>query len=90
MTSALSIQAQRGVPKIDAPIKVCEEFWSEFILIAQYLHRIDDNAEIVDVFDWLRLKDLGGQAFSAALLKRVDREVATDCANEYSRAYSRG
>lgn len=34
------------------------------------------------MFDWLRLKDMGGTVFSTALLERVDREVATDYARE--------
>ena len=62
----------------ETPIKICDEFWSEFILIAQFIHRLHPEAEIADVFEWFRQEDLGGTEYSPALLKRVDREIATD------------
>ena len=67
---------------IESPIELCEEFWSEFILVAQYLYHMDEESEVADVFEWIRQKDMGGITYSSAMLERVDREVATDCANE--------
>lgn len=59
--------------------KICEDTWSEFVLIAQYLYRKNNAAEIADVFEFLRVKDMGGLEYSASLMKRVTREVVTEC-----------
>lgn len=58
---------------------ICEDAWSEFILVAQYLFRQNREAEIADVFEFLRVKDMGGLEYSASLMKRVTREVVTEC-----------
>lgn len=59
--------------------KIHEDTWSEFLLVANYLYRNNEDAEIADVFEFFRLKDMGGREYSPALLKRVTREVETDC-----------
>jgi hypothetical protein len=52
--------------------------WYEWVLVAQYLFRADPEAEIADVFEWFRTRDLGGTPITAGLLARVNREVATE------------
>lgn len=92
---------QEGGIKTETPTKICDEFWSEFVLIAEYVQRLNNKAikqavieniwlredeqipipaeaEIADVFEWIRRQDLGGVKFSSALLERVDREINTD------------
>lgn len=58
---------------------ICEDTWSEFILVAQYLFRENSEAEVADVFEFLRVKDMGGLEYSPGLMKRVTREVVTEC-----------
>jgi hypothetical protein len=55
-----------------------ENAWYEFILIAQYLYKVNPDAEVADVFEFLRMKDMGGTPITAGLLKRVNREIATE------------
>ena len=52
--------------------------WYEWVAAAQYVFRINSEAEIVDVFEWLRIHDLGGTPITAGLLARIDREIATE------------
>jgi hypothetical protein len=59
--------------------KICADVWSEFLLVAKYLYSTNPEAEIADVFEWLRRHDLGGEEISESLLKRVTREVITEC-----------
>lgn len=59
--------------------KINEDVWSEFILVANYLYSKNTDAEIADVFEFFRMHDLGGEAISPSLLKRVTREVETEC-----------
>jgi hypothetical protein len=59
--------------------KINEDVWSEFILVADYLYRKNQDAEIADVFEWFRRNDLDGEEYSPSLLKRVTREVETEC-----------
>lgn len=60
-------------------VVICEDTWSEFILIAEYLFRTNNEAEVADVFEWFRMEDLGGEQYSLATMKRATREVVTDC-----------
>lgn len=59
--------------------KINADVWSEFVLIANYLYQENEDAEIADVFEFFRTKDMGGQEYSPGLLKRVTREVETEC-----------
>ncbi len=68
-----------GQGRGEGGIKIHEDVWSEFILIANYLYRSDENAEVADVFEFFRMKDLGGEEYSTATLKRAIREVETEC-----------
>lgn len=58
--------------------KIHPDAWYEIVLVAQYLYREDEEAEIADVFEWLRLKTMDGTPISPGLLKRVNREIATE------------
>ena len=60
-------------------IKINSDVWSEFILVANYLYRNNEDAEVADVFEFFRMKDLGGDEYSASTLKRAIREVETEC-----------
>lgn len=59
--------------------KIHEDVWSEFILVANYLYRNNVDAEVADVFEFFRMKDLGGEEYSASTLRRAIREVETEC-----------
>lgn len=60
-------------------VKINDDVWAEFILVAKYLHSKNNEAEIADVFEFFRLHDLGGDPISPSLWKRVTREVETEC-----------
>jgi hypothetical protein len=58
--------------------KIHQDAWYEWIIVANYLFRKDAEAEIADVFEWLRIHDLGGTPITSGLLARVNREIATE------------
>jgi hypothetical protein len=72
----------QGRDKAKGGSVISEAGWHDWILFAQHVYRENPDADICDVFDWVRIKVLGGYEYTEAVLKRADREVATDIAME--------
>jgi hypothetical protein len=73
--------AGKGQGDSEKRVKINEDIWQEWVLIAQYLYRMDEEAEIADMFEFFRTYVYGGEPYSKSTLARADREVATDIAN---------
>ena len=56
-------------------MKICEEFWDEFLLIAKMLYLINREADIYDVFEYIRCNQQGASPYGANFLKRIDAEI---------------
>ncbi len=41
--------------------------------------RNGEEAEIADIFEWMRIHMFGGEKYSESVLKRANREVETEC-----------
>lgn len=54
---------------------ICEEFWDEYLVTAKMLYYIDKEAEIYDVFEFIRSHQQGASPYGAAFLKRIDGEI---------------
>ena len=56
-------------------MKLCEEFWDEFLTMAKALYVRDDRAEIYDVFEVIRQRQQGSGPYKGEFLKRIDAEI---------------
>jgi hypothetical protein len=56
-------------------MKICEEFWDEFLLNAKLVYLLDREADIYDVFEFIRYHQQGASPFSENFLKRIDAEI---------------
>jgi hypothetical protein len=56
-------------------VKLCEEFWDEFLIMAKLLYMMDDRAEIYDVFEFIRQRQQGSGPYKGEFLKRIDMEI---------------
>lgn len=62
----------------EKPITLNEGFWDEFITVANVLYKLDEEADIYDVFNFIRIHYNSGQEYSAGLLNRVDKEITRE------------
>jgi len=58
--------------------KIDDDVWSEFIPVAQLLLHRNEEADLYDLFDWIRINFHGGQTYGDSLLARVDSEIAKE------------
>ncbi len=56
-------------------MKICDEFWDEFMKWAEPMNRIKDDAEIYDVFNWLRELQQGSVPYSEKFIAKLDLEI---------------
>lgn len=56
-------------------VKIDDDVWSEFIPVAQLLLHRNSEADLYDLFDWVRVNFHGGQPYGDGLLARVDSEI---------------
>lgn len=56
-------------------IKINEDVWVEMITVGKLLCLIQDDPDIYDLFDWMRINIYSGQPYGDGLLARVDAEI---------------
>jgi len=56
-------------------MKICEEFWDEFLVTAKMLYLMDGEADVYDVFEYLRSHQQGAGPYGEAFLRRIDAEI---------------
>jgi hypothetical protein len=56
-------------------MKICEEFWDEFMVTAKMLYMLNEEADIYDVFEYLRSHQQGASAYGYEFLRRIDAEI---------------
>lgn len=66
-------------------MKICDEFWTDFITVANILYARDEEAEVYDVFEFIRIYMHGEKPYSQGLLDRVDREIEKEIEKENGR-----
>lgn len=64
-------KAQEGI-KIDADV------WSEMVTVGKFLCLTNDDPDLYDLFDWMRINIFSGQPYSEGLLARVDSEITKE------------
>jgi hypothetical protein len=66
-------------------MKICSEFWDEFINFAKLLYKYMPDPEVYDVLMFIRELN-GSQPFSDSLLKTIDGQIERELnGNKYSR-----
>lgn len=56
-------------------MQICDDFWHEFMRWAVPFARVKQDADIYDVFAWLRQTQPGATPYSEKFLEKIDREV---------------
>lgn len=56
-------------------MKINEVFWSEFLETAKFLYLIDEEADIYDVFEFIRSHQQGASSYGENFLRRIDAEI---------------
>lgn len=56
-------------------MKICEEFWDEFIRWAVPFAKVKPDADIYDVFMWIREQQQGSSPYSENFVKKIDAEI---------------
>ena len=56
-------------------IIINEDVWSEMITVGKFLCLIQEDPDIYDLFDWIRINLCSGQPYGEGLLARVDAEI---------------
>jgi hypothetical protein len=65
-----------------APSRICDQFWSDFITVANILYDRNEEADIYEVFEFIRIYLHGEKPYSQGLLNRVDGEIRRDIERE--------
>lgn len=56
-------------------MKICDDFWDEFMRWAIPFKNVKEDADIYDVFDWIRSRQPGASAYSEKFLEKIDKEI---------------
>lgn len=56
-------------------MQICDEFWDEFIRWAVPFEKIKPDADIYDVFCWIREHQQGASPYKEKFLEKIDREI---------------
>lgn len=59
-------------------IKINPDVWSEMITVSKFLCMTQDDPDLYDLFDWVRINLCSGQPYGAGLLARVDAEIVKE------------
>ena len=63
-------------------MKICDEFWFEFMKWAVPMYKIRPESDIYDVFVWIRELQQGSTPFSDSFLAIIDAEIEKDLIRE--------
>lgn len=56
-------------------MKICDDFWHEFMRWAVPMNKVKKDADIYDVFEWLRRQQPGSSPYSEAFINKIDKEI---------------
>lgn len=59
-------------------IKINPDVWSEMITVSKFLCLTQEDPDLYDLFDWLRINFFSGQPYGEGLLTRVDSEIVRE------------
>jgi hypothetical protein len=66
-------------------IQIDDEVWNEFVLYAKVVYQLNPDADLYDVFNFIR-EQQGNLPFSGNFLKIIDREIVQDERRDIRRA----
>lgn len=56
-------------------MEICDEFWDEFCRWAVPFSKVKKDADIYDVFNWIREHQQGASPYSETFLAKIDKEI---------------
>jgi hypothetical protein len=56
-------------------MEICDDFWDEFLRWALAFNKVKKDADIYDVFDWIRSRQPGASPYSPTFLEKIDKEI---------------
>lgn len=66
-------------------IKICDDFWDDFIGLARAFYKFRPETDFYDIFNFIREQN-GGTSYSVDFLEMIDGEVE----REYQKELKRG
>ena len=67
-------------------VKICEDFWNDFLNLSLAFVKFKPEATIYDVFNFMREQN-GATAYSESFLKTIDEEVEHEYQKDLKRGY---
>ena len=59
-------------------MKIDEDFWGRFVLLAKVCYHRDENIDLYDVFNIMRTKVLSGRPYTEEQINRIDAEIYSE------------
>lgn len=59
-------------------IKINPDVWTEMVTVGKFLCLTQDDPDLYDLFDWIRINLCSGQPYGEGLLGRVDAEIVKE------------
>jgi hypothetical protein len=56
-------------------MKICDDFWHEFMRWAIPMNKVKKDADIYDVLVWIRQQQPGSTPYSEKFLEKIDKEI---------------
>ena len=56
-------------------MQICADFWEEYMRWAVPFAKVKSDADIYDVFIWIREHLQGASPYSASFLAKIDKEI---------------
>ncbi len=85
METDKAIQDKAIGDKAEGSIKICEDFWNDFLNLSLAFVKFKPDATIYDVFNFMREQN-GGATYSQSFLDMVDADIE----REYQKGLRRG
>ena len=67
-------------------MKICAEFWDEFMHWAIPMRKVKPDADIYDVFEWIRSNQQGAMPYSENFLATIDLQIEKEIARDEKRS----
>lgn len=67
-----------AVHNSEGGIKINPDVWDEMVTVGRFLCLVQEDPDLYDLFDWMRINVFSGQPYGDGLLTRVDSEIAKE------------
>jgi hypothetical protein len=72
--------------KQERGVKICDDFWHQFLGLSLAFVKFFPDATIYDIFNFMREQN-GGTSYSQSFLDMIDAEVETEYQKDLKRGY---